>query len=353
MFYLKCNLLVSVLGSFVTLVDHAKVLVAKGIRSSTTKTYTAAQRRYIDFCLKYALDPVPVSENTLLLYIAQLNLDGLKPSSVRVYLSAVRAMHVDEGHGNPLENCLRIRKALHGMDMEADPPKQKLPITYTLLSQIKRVVSVNYDGLVTWCAMTLAFFGCLRAAELTVGSKAFDPSHDLCISDVTFTRVSDSDCAVVFIKHSKTDKKNMGFRVYLACTGTPVCGYCAMLYMLKGRSQCGLGMSDLSPLFLYHDGPCLTRSAFQRSTKSALAQLGLDATKFSGHSYRSGSATTAAMCGLSDHEIKLLGHWSSSAYQRYIRAPDTLLASFSWQLARSNHTSRTPQLDMYCKNLFS
>ena len=36
-----------------------------------------------------------------------------------------------------------------------------------------------------WEAMTLAFFGCLRAAELTIPSKtAFNPSIHLCLSDV-------------------------------------------------------------------------------------------------------------------------------------------------------------------------
>ena len=42
---------------------------------------------------------------------------------------------------------------------------------------------------------------------------------------------------------------------------------------------------------------------------------GIDFVPYSGHSFRSGAATTAAKQGISDATIKMLGRWKSSAYQ--------------------------------------
>ena len=63
--------------------------------------------------------------------------------------------------------------------------------------------------------------------------------------------------------------------------------------------------------------------------------VGYQSENYSGHSFRSGSATSAAAAGMSDWEIKLLGRWSSSAYQRYIRSPVPLLASFSKRIIQT------------------
>ncbi|KAI0820425.1 hypothetical protein BC628DRAFT_1276145, partial [Trametes gibbosa] len=49
-----------------------------------------------------------------------------------------------------------------------------------------------------------------------------------------------------------------------------------------------------------------------------LTALGLDSSKYSGHSFRRGAATSAAAVGYADHEIQLLGRWRSDAYKLYI-----------------------------------
>lgn len=41
----------------------------------------------------------------------------------------------------------------------------------------------------------------------------------------------------------------------------------------------------------------------------------IDSSKYSGHSFRSGAATTAAKRGLGDATIEMLGRWQSNAYQ--------------------------------------
>ena len=54
--------------------------------------------------------------------------------------------------------------------------------------------------------------------------------------------------------------------------------------------------------------------------------------KYSGHSFRIGAATTAASVVVEDSLIKTLGRWESSAYILYVRVPRDRLASVSKRL---------------------
>ena len=71
-----------------------------------------------------------------------------------------------------------------------------------------------------------------------------------------------------------------------------------------------------------------------REVKEALGEAGIDLTGYSGHSFRSGAATTAAAKGSSDSAIKMLGRWKSEAYQLYIKTPRDQLAAVSRQLVK-------------------
>ena len=65
----------------------------------------------------------------------------------------------------------------------------------------------------------------------------------------------------------------------------------------------------------------LLRPANLMNFVSPLLRLtGLDPHHYSGHSFRIGRATSTAVAGLNDYEIKLLGRWSSDCYKRYIRS---------------------------------
>ena len=60
-----------------------------------------------------------------------------------------------------------------------------------------------------------------------------------------------------------------------------------------------------------------------------LQEVGVDSSKYSGHSFRIGAATTAAKLGVSDSLIMILGRWRSSAFVRYIWTPWEQLSQVS------------------------
>ena len=337
-------------GELDGLVARGKDLVRHGIRSTTARTYTSAQRRYLQFCERYSLSPFPCHEDRVLTYIAYLDKEALRPGSVRVYLAALRSLCITEGYGNPLEDSLRLPRALRALDIKSDPPKRKLPVTYDLMVELYSVIPDTYDGHVLWAAMTLAFYGCLRASEFCVGSRTFSPQVHLRISDVSLDSVtSDTPNIVVRIKRSKTDKFNVGFSLALGCSNTKICCYCSMRDMLARRMKANITMDPASPLLAFTGGVPLTRHQFIFQTRLYLNLTGVDASLYSGHSFRSGSATTAAAVGLSDWEIQVLGRWSSTAYQRYIRAPPQLLVGFANRLARpASLTNVRPEFALNC-----
>ena len=62
----------------------------------------------------------------------------------------------------------------------------------------------------------------------------------------------------------------------------------------------------------------LTCSEFVCKLKECLSLIGLDTSKYSGHSFRRGGATIALQCGLPVDLIKVQGDWRSNACERYL-----------------------------------
>lgn len=80
------------------------------------------------------------------------------------------------------------------------------------------------------------------------------------------------------------------------------------------------GMSD-GPLFRFENGRALTRQRFVDHVREGLKMAGIDHSRYCGHSFRIGAATTAAAKGVEDSIIKTLGGWESLAFLHYIKIP--------------------------------
>ena len=115
--------------------------------------------------------------------------------------------------------------------------------------------------------------------------------------------------------------------IFLGKTGNQLCPVAALAAYLAIRG------SQPGPFFQFRDGHPLSRERFVTKVRGALTEAGLDASKFAGHSFRIGAATTAAARWVEDSLIKTLGRWESSAYLLYVRIPRERLAGLATVLA--------------------
>ena len=67
--------------------------------------------------------------------------------------------------------------------------------------------------------------------------------------------------------------------------------------------------------------------------KATAAKLGLNPSRYSGHSLHIGGATSVVQAGLSQWQIKLLGQWNSQAYQLYVHQDPLVCVGFAAHMA--------------------
>uniref|UniRef100_A0A1X7VB28 Reverse transcriptase domain-containing protein n=1 Tax=Amphimedon queenslandica TaxID=400682 RepID=A0A1X7VB28_AMPQE len=67
-----------------------------------------------------------------------------------------------------------------------------------------------------------------------------------------------------------------------------------------------------------------------------VAASGIDVSRFNGHSFRIGAATTVAACGLEDSLIQVLGWWKSLAFTQHILTPRCSMVGVAQTLMASH-----------------
>ena len=253
--------------------------------------------------------------------------DSLRRSSIKVYLSAVHSLHIDQGLPDPLVNCLQLHCLLRGIKrVQGSSPTKRLPVTIDILRVIQGSLDLSSrDHVMLWAACCLGFFSFLQADKFTT-SQPFDPSIHLAVSDTQADPLMNPTCFKIRIKCLKTDPFQMGCDIYVGRGSSSICPVAAIGNFLALRGGAP------GSLFCYADGRPLSRQQLSSSVQSTLHSAGYTVS-YSGHSFCIDAATTAAARGVPDHLIKTLGWWSSDAYQLYICTPIGSLTQISSQLA--------------------
>ena len=159
--------------------------------------------------------------------------------------------------------------------------------------------------------------------------SAYDSSTHLNMGDVSVNSVANPSVVKVQIKASKTDQFRRGLVVYVGRTDNNQCPVAAILAYIARRG------TDSGFFFRFEDGRLLTKDRFVAAVRRALSEAGIDASAYSGHSFRIGAATTAGKKGVSAEKIKTLGRWESAAYLLYLRLSREDLTSVSSIISQS------------------
>ena len=271
--------------------------------------------------------PLPASEQLLVLFVADLS-QRVSYSTIRTYLAGIRHLHISEGVGNPLNGKLKLDLLLRGVKRSKPTrPNSRLPVTPMILRLIRKVLTENpndEDNIMFWAACCLGFSAFLRSGEFTVKSaQSFDPQWDLTPRDIAVDSIERPTRMYVTIKGSKTDQTRQGITLVVGRTGNDLCPLAAMLPYLVLRGN------ELGPLFRWKNQKGLAREELVSKLRQVLRRAGVECSRYSGHSFRIGAATTAAARGVSDSTIQTLGRWASDAFTRYIRIPRDNLAEIS------------------------
>ena len=278
---------------------------------------------------------MPITEHTLCTFAAHLAKDGLSHQTIKLYLSAIRHYHILAGQGDPFagDPFPLLQYVLRGIKRSPRHAAQqrRLPITPAIMRTLKDqwapAAVRDQDFVMLWAACCLGFFGFMRAGEFSVTQAGdFDPANSLCLGDLAVDNHQTPSIVKVQLKQSKTDPFRKGVAIFLGRTQADLCPVSAILAYVAVRPAVA------GPLFVFKDGSFLTRERFVSCIRRALSAAGIDTRGYSGHSFRIGAATTAALAGIEDSTIKMLGRWESSAYQRYLRTPRETLAAVSARL---------------------
>ena len=174
-------------------------------------------------------------------------LSRIQHSSIKVYLSGVTALHIEQGFSDPLANCLCLQRVVHGMKRSQD-----------------------------------SYFGFLHASKFTVPSLAsFSPSYHLGVQDIAVDSSSATSCMCLRIKGLKTDPFRKGAFIHIGLGRPPLCTVQLVQSYLTCRGEVP------GPLFLFQSGQPLSRALLTDWLRQILASANIPG-NFSSHSFRIG-----------------------------------------------------------------
>ena len=88
--------------------------------------------------------------------------------------------------------------------------------------------SYNVDHELPWAAFTLAFFGFLRASEVTCDSSSFAPTAHICLRDITFILNTESpNHMLVSTTQFKTNPFRKGCTLTIGRSTNSICSVMA------------------------------------------------------------------------------------------------------------------------------
>ena len=289
------------MNDLVTDVKSLELETLKNLKSSkaanTLRAYKADYKDFGRFCIKHGFKTMPTEPKIVTLYLTHLSQTS-KFSTLKRRLASISVIHklsghyIDTKHPMITENLMGIKRA------KGSYQKAKKPILINELKSIVNVIDKDQNEkrkAKNRALILIGFAGGFRRSELVA----------ILFEDIDFV----PEGVKIFIKRSKTDQSGEGMT-----KGIPYFSnsdYCPVIslknWLQKSEIKSGkiFDMSDKSVAL---------------TIKKYTAIDGLDSNKYSGHSLRSGFATSAAELGAEERSIMAMtGHKTSQMVRRYIQ----------------------------------
>ncbi len=289
------------MNDLVTDVKSLEIETLKNLRSSkaenTLRAYKADFNDFSLFCQQNGFKNMPTDPKIIAIYITHLSRSS-KFSTLKRRLASISVIHKLNGHyldtKHPIikENLLGIKRAKGTYQLAKKP---------ILINDLKLIINaINKDkksknNLKHKALILIGFAGGFRRSELV--SLEYD--------DIEFVK----EGAKIFVKRSKTDQSGegmiKGIPYFTNSEFCPVNALKKWIYESNIKTGKIFDMSDKNVALII---------------KKYAGLAGLDSNKYSGHSLRSGFATSTAELGAEERSIMAMtGHKTTQMVRRYIK----------------------------------
>jgi len=279
--------------------------------NNTVRAYKSDFNDFGLFCAQNGLNSLPSEPKIVSLYLTHLSTKDVKISTLKRRLVSIGVIHklkgfyLDTKHPSIIENIMGIKRR------KGSVQKGKKPI---LISSLIKIINAIDDQkkdeikkIRDRSIILIGFSGGFRRNEIV--SLDYD--------DLDFV----PEGLKITLKRSKTDQFGEG-----TLKGLPYFDssqYCPVLSLKKWIETSNI---NSGPLFRrFSKGSKLTENKLTDQTvalliKKYLNLAGIDSKNYSGHSLRSGFATSAAESGAEERSIMAMtGHKSTEMVRRYIK----------------------------------
>ena len=279
-------------------VKSLEIETIKNLKNSkaknTLRAYQSDFRDFSVFCAKNGLSSMPSQPKIISIYITHLS-KSCKFSTLKRRIASISVVHKLKGHYLDTKHPI-IMENLHGIKRTLGArQKAKKPI---LINDLKLIInSINKEKIRDKALILLGFAGGFRRSEIV----------NILHEDIEFV----SEGIKILIKRSKTDQSGEG--IIKAIPYFDNKEFCPVLSIkdyidqkkIKNNQDKVFNISDKSVALII---------------KKYAQKAGLDASRYAGHSLRSGFATTAAEFGAEERNIMAMtGHKTTQMVRRYIK----------------------------------
>ena len=278
---------------------------------NTVRAYKSDFKDFGIFCAQNGFKSLPSEPKIVSLYLTHLSTKNVKMSTLRRRLVSIGVIHklkghyLDTKHPSIIENIMGIKRRKGSIQ------KGKKPLLINNLKQIINVIDKQkkeeIKKLRDRSIILIGFSGGFRRNEIV--SLDYD--------DLDFV----TEGLKINLKKSKTDQFGEGSIKALPYFDNPE--YCPIKSIEKWIECSKINSGPLFRRFL--KGSNLSEKRLTDQTvalliKEYLKLAGVDSRNYSGHSLRSGFATSAAEAGAEERTIMAMtGHKSTEMVRRYIK----------------------------------
>jgi site-specific recombinase XerD len=279
--------------------------------SNTVRAYKSDFNDFSLFCIQNGFKQLPSEPKVVSLYLTHLSTKETKMSTLKRRLVSIGVIHklkgfyLDTKHPSIIENIMGIKRRKGSIQ------RGKKPLLINDLKKLINVIDNNEDEeikkLRDRTIILIGFSGGFRRNEIV--SLDYD--------DLDFV----PEGVKINLKRSKTDQFGEG-----ALKGLPYFDnskYCPVVSVQKYIEKSNISSGALFRRF--NKGSILSKNRLTDQTvailiKKYLQLAGIDSKNYSGHSLRSGFATSAAESGAEERSIMAMtGHKSTEMVRRYIK----------------------------------